>query len=264
MSAARAASLASNFVRKALVVTEMDMRKIRRDPMELITRAIQPALWLVVFGSVMDRIRMIPSGDIRYLDFMTPGILSQSLMFISIFYGMSIIFERDLGMAHKLLVSPAPRTALVAGKALAAGVRSMTQGVVIYVLAALVGVNLVIGPQILAVLLVVILGAAVFTLMSLIIASIVRSRDRFMGIGQMITMPLFFASNAIYPISLMPTWLQAIAFANPLTYVVDAMRGLMVAGVASQNGTLVDIAVLAGMALVLLLVAGRLYPRVGE
>ena len=81
------------------------------------------------------------------------------------------------------------------------------------------------SPRILAVLLAVVLGSALFATFSLIIACIVKTRERFMGIGQVLTMPLFFASNAIYPLALMPAWLQAVARMNPLTYMVDALRG---------------------------------------
>jgi len=91
---------------------------------ELLTRTIQPALWLAVFGEVFTRVRAIPTGQLRYLDFMAPGVLAQSVLFIAIFYGIAVIWERDLGIVHKLLVSPASRVALVLGKALSAGGRS--------------------------------------------------------------------------------------------------------------------------------------------
>ena len=103
------------------MIAELEVRKLRHDPTELVTRAVQPALWLLIFGEVFSRIRAIPTGDVRYIDFMAPGILAQSVLFISIFYGISIIWERDLGIVHKFLASPTPRTALVLGKALSAG-----------------------------------------------------------------------------------------------------------------------------------------------
>jgi len=91
------------------------------DPTELLTRAVQPALWLLVFGQVFTRIHAIPTGNVPYIDFMAPGILSQSVLFIAIFYGISVIWERDLGILHKFLVSPTPRSALVLGKAISRG-----------------------------------------------------------------------------------------------------------------------------------------------
>jgi ABC-2 type transport system permease protein len=103
----------------------MDLRKLRRDPTELLTRAIQPALWLLVFGQVFTHARAIDTGELPYEDFMAPGILAQSVLFIAIFYGISVIWERDLGIVHKLLVTPTPRTALVLGKGLSAGCRAL-------------------------------------------------------------------------------------------------------------------------------------------
>lgn len=111
---------------------------------------------------------------------------------------------------------------------------------------------------------IVILGAVIFATLSLIIACLVKTRDRFMGIGQMITMPLFFASNAIYPISLMPDWLKAISLCNPLTYMVDGLRALMVFDGGSVYGLPVDMGVLVLVATTLVLLGARLYPRVGR
>jgi len=130
-------------------------------------------------------------------------------------------------------------------------------------LAILIGVHINWSPvSVLGVLLVVILGSALFSTLSLIIACLVRTRERFMGVGQLLTMPLFFASNAIYPISIMPVWLQAISRGNPLTYEVDALRSLMVIGGVSVYGTPVDIVALTVSTAVLVLIAARLYPRV--
>ena len=103
---------------------------------------VQPALWLLVFGQVFTRTRAIPTGNLSYIDFMAPGILSQSVLFIAIFYGISVIWERDLGILHKFLVSPTPRSALVLGKALSAGLRGLTQAVIVYLLAMLLGVKI--------------------------------------------------------------------------------------------------------------------------
>jgi ABC-2 type transport system permease protein len=207
--------------------------------------------------------RAIPTGNLSYIDFMAPGILAQSVLFIAIFYGIAIIWERDLGIVHKFLASPTPRAALVLGKALSAGVRGLTQAVIIYALALLLGVKMDWNPlALLGVLCTIILGAAFFSTLSLIIACIVKTRERFMGIGQVLTMPLFFASNAIYPISIMPDWLQVISHANPLTYEVDALRALMVVGGASAYGIGLDLGILLAATALLVILAARLYPRV--
>lgn len=241
----------------------MDVHKLRHDPIELITRAVQPALWMLVFGVVFSQLRAIPTGELSYLAFMAPGILAQSVLFIAIFYGITIIWERDLGVVHKFLVSPTPRTALVLGKALSAGVRALSQVAIVYVLAVVVGVALVWNPINLGLVVVVaVLSSGLFSTLSLIIASCVKTRERFMGIGQVLTMPLFFASNAIYPLSMMPDWLQVIAKLNPLTYAVDALRGLMIVGGSSSFGVGWDILVLFVVMAVLVLIGAKVYPKV--
>ena len=112
------------------------------------------------------------------------------------------------------------------------------------------------------ILLVVILGAARFSTFSLIIACLVKTRERFMGIGQVLTMPLFFASNAIYPISMMPGWLRVISHGNPLTYEVDALRSLMLHGVSSSFGIGADLGILFAVTTILVMIGARLYPKV--
>ncbi|MEX3101588.1 multidrug ABC transporter permease [Streptomyces sp. V2] len=207
----------------------VELQKLRHDRTELYTRAVQPALWLLIFGQTFTRIRAIPTGGIPYVDYLAPGIIAQSAMFIAIFYGIQIIWERDAGVLNKLLVTPTPRAALITGKAFAAGVKSVVQAVVVIVIAALLGVALTWNPlRLLGVLAVVVLGSAFFSCLSMTIAGIVLSRDRLMGIGQAITMPLFFGSNALYPVSVMPGWLQSVSAFNPLSYEVNALRGLLI------------------------------------
>ena len=252
-----------NFLDKTFVIAELEIRKLRHEPTDLLTRAVQPILWLLIFGQVMSRVRAIPTGNVRYLDFMAPGILAQSVLFISIFYGIAIIWERDLGIVHKFLASPAPRGSLVLGKSLSAGIRGLSQAVIIYVLALVLGVKVNWNPlALIGVLVAVMLGAALFSTFSLIIACVVKTRERFMGIGQLMTMPLFFASNAIYPVSLMPSWLQVISRANPLTYEVDALRSLMLQGGTSLYGVGVDFLVLVMASAILIYIASRAYPHV--
>ena len=251
----------ASFVAKSFAMVGVETTKLKRDPTEILSRAVQPALWMLVFGQVMARTRAIQTGSLPYLDFMAPGILAQSVLFTSIFYGLSAIWERDLGILQKYLVSPTPRTALVTGKALSAGVRGLIQSVIVYTLSFVLGVHLNWNPvDLTGGLLAIVLGAAFFSTFSLIIACIVKSRERFMGIGQVLTMPLFFASNAIYPISLMPSWLQVVSRLNPLSYQVDLLRSTMIVGGTSSFNMGIDLAVLFASTVVVILIAARLYP----
>ena len=253
------------FCRETTAVARVEVIKLARDATEVFTRAVQPVLWLTVFGQVLTHVRGINTGRVGYLAFITPGILAQSVLFSAIFYGIAVIWERDLGVVHKLLVSPARRISLVFGKAISAGFRGLLQAGVIYLLALVMHIAIRAEPlAILGVLVGVLLGSALFSTFSLIVACIVKTRERFMGIGQLLTMPMFFASNAIYPLDLMPGWLRVIAQINPLTYLVDALRGLMIAGGESVHGYAIDFGVLCAAFVVLLMIAVRLYPTLVE
>jgi ABC-2 type transport system permease protein len=253
-----------DYVTQTLGVAAAEVQKLYHDPLELLTRAVQPVLWLMLFGEVMARVRGVAPGNIPYLDFLAAGILAQSALFVAIFYGISAIWEHDLGVLQRYLVSPAPRSALVLGKALSAGVRALSQALIVYVLALILGVGIDLNPfNVLGVATAIVFGSALFSTLSLIIACIVKTRERFMGIGQVLTMPIFFASNAIYPLSLMPAWLRAVSHANPLTYEVDALRALMLTNGASEYGLLLDFGVLLSVTVVLTAIAARMYGRMG-
>ncbi len=236
----------------------VELQKLQHDRTELVTRMIQPALWLLIFGTTFSKLHVINTGTVSYLAFLAPGIIAQSALFISIFYGIQIIWDRDAGILAKLMVTPAPASALVTGKAFAAGVRSVAQVIGVIVLAYLMGVGLTVNPlRILAAMAVVVLGAAFFACLSMTLAGLVRSRDRLMGIGQAITMPLFFASNALYPVNVMPAWLRTLSTVNPLSYEVDALRGLLI-GTGFKP---LDIVVLVFAAAVGIATASALLPR---
>jgi ABC-2 type transport system permease protein len=234
----------------------VELEKLRHDRTELVTRAIQPALWLLVFGETFNRLHAIPTGAVPYLDFLAPGIIAQSALFVAIFYGIQIIWDRDAGVLAKLMVTPTPRAALVTGKAFAAGVRTPAPAVVVLRVALTANPLRLLGTAV-----VVMLGSAFFACLSITIAGLVLRRDRLMGIGQAITMPLFFASNALYPIAIMPHWLQAISLVNPLSYEVDALRGLLIGTPAHLA---LDLGVLAVAAAVAIAAASSLLGRLAR
>jgi len=226
----------------------VELQKLRSDNTELVTRMVQPVLWLLIFGQIFSQIRAIPTGNLSYLAYLTPGILAQSALFVAIFFGIQIIWERDAGILTKVMVTPTPRAAIVLAKAFAAGLRGLAPVVVLVPVALLLGVGITVNPlKLLAAAAALMLSAGFFSCLSMAIAGIAQTRDRLMGIGQLMTMPLFFASNALYPIDIMPTWLQVISQVNPLTYLVNALRGLLVGAPANlwaDFGVLVGAAVL--------------------
>lgn len=239
----------------------VELQKLRHDRSELVTRAVQPALWLIIFGTTFSRLHAIPTGepDVPYLDFLAPGVLAQSTLFVAVFYGIQVIWERDAGVLSKLMVTPTPRSALVAGKAFAASIRAFSQAIVVIVISLILGVSLELAPwRLVGAAFVAMLGAAFFASLSMTVAGLVLSRERVMGIGQAITMPLFFASNALYPVSIMPAWLRVIAKINPLSYEVNALRGLLL---GTPADLWVDFGALILAVVVSIAAATALFPR---
>jgi ABC-2 type transport system permease protein len=250
------------YLKKVVAITQMEVQKLLHDQWDIFTRSIQPVLWLLLFGGVFGRLRALPPEFGNYLDFVTPGILAQSVMTISIFQGITLIWERDQGTLQKYLVSPMPRSALVLGKSIGAGVRGTIQALTISILAVIMGVNLTWNPLAwLGVVVFVFLGAIFFSSLSLLTAALVRNRDRVQGLGQLIMMPLFFASNALYPVTVMPAYVEVLARINPLSYMVDGLRELMV-NAPAHFGLAVNLAVLVVVNIVMVWLAARTYPRV--
>jgi ABC-2 type transport system permease protein len=249
---------------RVLTFCLVELRRIRHDRTELYTRALQPTLWLIIYGETITHLHhAFPTGNYTYLQFLAPGIMAQSALFIAIFYGIQIIWERDAGMLTKLLATPSPRIAIITGKAFAAGIRGFSQVVVILALSALLRIDLNWNPiHLVVAALVVVISAAFFSCLSMVLAGLVVSRDRLMGIGQAITMPLFFASTALYPVAIMPGWLQFVSKINPLTYEVQALRGLLLVGF--HTNLVLDISVLLISLVIGLIAASALLGRLAR
>jgi ABC-2 type transport system permease protein len=241
-------------------MAQAELRKLRHDYLDIFTRMVQPLLWLFVFGTAMSRVRRLGIAGVDYRAYLAPGVMAQSALFVAIFFGLAIIWERDAGQLQRLLATPLPRLSIVLGKAAGAAVRALAQASALLVVVAVAGIKLdwQVWRVALALTLLV-LGTAAFACLSMLLASLLKTRERFMGIGQMVTMPLFFASSALYPLSLMPLWLRLVARANPLTYEVQGLRSLLL---GTGGGALwLDFAVCAGFFVVLAALAARAYPR---
>jgi ABC-2 type transport system permease protein len=242
-------------------MAQSELRKLRHDHLDIVTRSVQPLLWLFIFGTALSHTRALTLGRLEYRAYLAPGVMAQAAMFIAIFFGLAVIWERDVGQLQRLLATPLPRTAIVLGKAVGACVRALVQALLLLVVIAVAGIGVrwtvdgVIGTLAL-----LMLGTAAFACMSMLLAAAVKERERFMGIGQLIMMPLFFASSALYPLSLMPGWLHVIARINPLTYEVQGLRQMLV-GVGSAGEVWLDFLVIAGFLLVMLAAATRAYPK---
>jgi ABC-2 type transport system permease protein len=248
------------FIHSTWVIFQLESLKILKDPMEIASRSVQPALWLLLFGEAFNHAASLDTGGVPYLAYLTPGILAQAITFVSIFNGLSIIWEKDMGLMQKILSTPITRTSLVLGKMLSASTRSFFQLIVVTALALVLGLHFDWSiARAAGILLLMVLGSAFFTGLSMILASIVRTRERMMGIGQLATMPLFFASSALYPVKDMPGWLQTFSSVNPMSFLVNGLRGLMLN--PAYTGFCLDAGVLLGLGLLALAIATWRYPK---
>ncbi|HTR88654.1 MAG TPA: ABC transporter permease, partial [Solirubrobacteraceae bacterium] len=243
--AALAASPLTRVLEGTLAMAQAELRKLRHDHLDIITRSVQPLLWLFIFGSAAGAAHLVSTGPIEYRAYIAPGVMAQAAMFIAIFFGLAVIWERDVGQLQRLLATPLSRGSIVLGKAAGACVRALVQALLLLAVLALAGIHMRWSlPGVLGALAMLMLGTAAFACMSMLLAAAVKERERFMGIGQLIMMPLFFASSALYPLAVMPAWLRAIARANPLTYEVQGLRQLLV-GVGGAGVVWLDFLVVA-------------------
>jgi ABC-2 type transport system permease protein len=244
-----------------LAMAKVEVHKLRHDHFDLFTRSVQPLLWLFIFGTALRHARSLSEGGIDYRANIAPGVMAQAALFVAIFFGLAVIWERDVGQLQRLLATPTPRLAIVLGKSAGAAIRAAVQSVVLLAVLAVTGIGLRwTVPGMVGAVVLLCLGTCAFACLSMLLAAFMRSRERFMGIGQLVTMPLFFASSALYPLSIMPGWLQAVAHANPLTYEVHGMRDMML-GTHSGGPLWVDFLVVLGFFAVLAAAAAKAYPR---
>lgn len=245
----------------AHAMARAELQKLRHDHVDIITRSVQPLLWLFIFGTALRHNRALAAGTGDYRAYIAPGVMAQAALFIAIFFGLAVIWERDVGQLQRMLATPLPRTAIVLGKAVGSGVRAFVQASLLLIVLAIASIGLhwtVLGVVGALVLLVV--GTGAFACMSMTIAAGVRTRERFMGIGQLIMMPLFFASSALYPLSIMPGWLHVVARVNPLTYEVQGLRQMLLG--AGANGELwLDFLIVIAFFVAMAAAATRAYPR---
>ena len=246
-----------------LAVADAEVRKLRHDPTELVTRAVQPVLWLLLFGQVMAQVRGLNVASGTALSRLSGARHTRPKRAVR---RDLLRHHRDLGarsgMLHRYMVSPAPRSALVLGKALLDRARPRPRRSSSIVLALDHGHSGSASSlrNIAGVIVFIALRLGLFSTFSLVIACIVRTRERFMGIGQVLTMPIFFASNAIYPIRLMPRWLQIVSrlIRSPTRW---TRCGPDASHHSKPNRNPEDCAVLVASFVVLVAIAARLYPR---
>jgi ABC-2 type transport system permease protein len=211
-------------LRAVSIVWRREMIRFRRDRLRAVTSLIQPLLFLLVLGTGLSSLAKgsLPSG-VDFRTFIYPGVLAMSVLFTAIFSAASIVWDREFGFLREMLVAPVSRAALVIGKCLGGATIATFQGIVILALAGLAGVPY--NPVLFLILIgELLLLAFTITAFGVMMAARITQFQAFMALTQMLVMPLFFLSGALYPLTGLPGWLSVLTRIDPLTYVVGPMR----------------------------------------
>jgi ABC-2 type transport system permease protein len=217
-------------LRKIYGLWHREVLRYWREKSRIVSSLILPLLWLLVFGSGLRGMQI--SGGQTYQTYIFPGILGMTLLFTSVFSGISVIWDREFGFLKEILVAPVSRTAIVIGKALGSGTSALIQGTILLPLSFLVGVHL--SPISFVILLpTMVLISIGLVSVGLLMASLMTSLEGFNFIMSLVIMPMFFTSGALFPLTSAPAWLRDFSYVNPLTYGVDALRWATFSGAAS-------------------------------
>jgi ABC-2 type transport system permease protein len=215
-------------LRAIKIVWQRELIRFRADRLRMVTALVQPLLFLFVLGAGLESLARAGTHGVALKTFIYPGILCISVMFTAMFSAASIVWDREFGFLREMMVAPIRRSSIVIGKCLGGATVASFQGLVIIALAGLVKVPytplLLLGIFALQLLL-----AFAITAFGVMIAVRIKQMQSFMGVMQMIVMPMFFISGALFPVAGLPRWLTVLNRLDPLTYAVDPMRRMVFA-----------------------------------
>jgi ABC-2 type transport system permease protein len=222
----------------------------------------QPFIWLAIFGVGLSSAFSVISG-VSYLAFMVPGIMGMTLLFSSVFAGVSVIWDRQFGFLKEILVAPVSRVGIVLGKIAGSTTVAMVTALSILVVVVIFGVIPIGSLTVIGVLEAIffmLLTSATFVAIGLIIASYVNNMEGFQVLVNFLIFPLFFLSGAIFPLTDAPIWLKALSTIDPLTYAVDGMRGALIN--VSTHSLGVDAIIVLVVAVAFVLIADNAFKRI--
>ncbi|MFH8080817.1 MAG: ABC transporter permease [Candidatus Aenigmatarchaeota archaeon] len=204
-----------------------EVKRYLRAKERIISSLAMPIFWFLIFGSGMNIAMRLANAEVKYSDYIAPGIIAMALLFTSVSSGVSVIWDREFGFLKEMLVAPISRTIIVIGKSLGGATTALLQGLMIIGLSALFGVkfSLLSLVILLPVMLLISIG---FVCFGLIIGSLMETLEGFQLIMNFVVMPLFFLSGVLFPIENLPYFLKVLSFLDPLTYGVDVMRNIVI------------------------------------
>ena len=210
-------------LRAVKIVWHRELIRFSRDRMRILTALLQPLLFLFVLGTGLSRLAAAGTHGVDLRTFVYPGVLAMAVMFTAIFSAASIVWDREFGFLREMLVAPVRRSSIVLGKCLGGATVAGFQGLIVIAMAGLVDVPY--APlMLLEVFALQVLLAFAITAFGVMAAARISQMQSFMALTQMLVMPMFFISGALFPVSELPAWLAVLNRIDPLTYAVDPMR----------------------------------------
>ncbi|MCH8329375.1 MAG: ABC transporter permease [Nanoarchaeota archaeon] len=244
-------------MKKIYIIWLRELKKYSRSKSRIIGSLGMPTLFLVVLGFGLNPLLDVENGN--YLNFIFPGILAMTVLFTSMFSGISVIWDKQFGFMKEMLVAPVSRTKIMIGKTLGGATTAVFQGFLIFFISLLIGVRIhSLAGFFIALAFMILIGIA-FTALGLAFASRMEDMQAFPLVMNFVLMPLFFLSGALFPLDSAPKILKIIALFNPLTYGVDALRFGLVG--ISQMPLWIDFVVMAGFAILTISVGAFLFNR---
>jgi ABC-2 type transport system permease protein len=242
-----------------------EVKRYLRDRTRIVSSFVQPLLWLVVFGvGIGASLRgAVTIPGLTYQQLIFPGIVGQTLLFTSMFMGISVIWDKEFGFMKEIMVAPVSRMTIFIGKMVGDSTDALIQGVIVVVLGLALGMNIDV-LTFLACLPVMLLITFGLVSIGLTIASFMGSLESFGAIQSFINLPLFFLSGALFQVQSLPDWMQTVSKANPLTYGVDALRTIILGGVwqpLQVQPLFVDIAVVGVFDVVMIIIGTWAFTR---
>lgn len=233
-----------------------------REKSRIISSLIQPIMWLVIFGTGLGASISLGGGlsGINYQEFIYPGILCMIVLFSSLFFGLYIIMDKRVDFLKEVLVAPLGRTTIFFGKVLGGATDGFIQVALLIVLgAAFFSIPFTVYSLVMTAIIVALLLVSIVSL-GLTIGALMSSPEGFGLITGFVIFPLFFLSGALFPTASLPSWLGVFVALNPVSYAVDALRGVIL-GITSTYGLAMDFSVLLGFAVIMILIGTWAFKR---
>ncbi|NEK59608.1 ABC transporter permease [Geodermatophilus sabuli] len=212
-------------LRATWVVMRRELLRFRQDKARMVTMLLQPLLFVFVMGTGLGSI-VDTGGGTSFQTFLFPGVLATSVLFTAAFAGISLVWDREFGFLREMMVAPISRGSIIWGKCLGGAVVATGQSLVLLALAGTVGIPY--SPLLLLELIgCLFLGALLLTGIGVLLSTRIKTIQAAMPVSQLLIMPMMFLSGALFPLSGLPDWLAVLTRLNPLTYVVQPMRYLV-------------------------------------